>query len=70
MCALWKNKHAMALMEKFVTEGTSFLLVNNIVFLYCTQCKGFFHLKCVNQKLETDDIVDIIETDYVCSTCQ
>lgn len=72
MCAICKrlNPLADALKEAHMTDNASFLLVNNVVFLYCIECKCFFHLRCISPNLTTNDLLDIIETSYVCTSCQ
>ena len=63
ICKL-KNPDSVKLLQVSV-EGR----VENIVWLQCSECRNFFHLSCISLKYTLSDLLEIIETSYICAKC-
>ena len=70
-CAICQrnNPYSQQLQHIFINDSSSFLLVHNIAWLYCATCQRFYHLRCVPYDLSVQDLLDIIETSYICDQC-
>ena len=63
------NPNSTELKQIFSVDETSLILVKNIVWLHCDSCKKFFHLSCLPNFLDVQDLIDIIESQFLCQNC-
>ena len=66
-----KNPDSVKLLQVSVEgrDSDSVLIVENIVWLQCSECRNFFHLSCISYKFTLSDLLEIIETSYICANC-
>ena len=64
------NPNSQELQQLFSIDEIAIILVKNIVWLHCSGCKNFFHLKCLPRYLDVQDLIDIIESQFLCQNCE